>query len=48
MRRRRREADVEFVLGHVDDVDIVCSYASPRLQPVYAAELTSELSGVAL
>jgi phosphosulfolactate phosphohydrolase-like enzyme len=48
MRRRGREADLEFVLGHVDDVDVVCTYASPRLQPVYPAELTSELSGVAL
>jgi phosphosulfolactate phosphohydrolase-like enzyme len=48
MRRGKREADLEFVLGHVDDVDIVCAYASPRLQPVYPAELTSELSGVAL
>lgn len=47
MRRRRREEDLEFVLSHVDDVDAVCAYTSPRLQAVYPVELTRELSGVA-
>jgi phosphosulfolactate phosphohydrolase-like enzyme len=48
LRRRRREADLEFVLGHIDDVEVVCSYTSPRLHAVHPAELASELSGVAL
>ena len=31
LRRRRREADVEFVLSHVDDVDTACAYVKGRV-----------------
>jgi phosphosulfolactate phosphohydrolase-like enzyme len=31
LRRRRRHADVEYVLSHVDDLDTVCSHVKGRL-----------------
>lgn len=31
LRRRRRNADVEFVLSHVDDLDTVCEHSKGRL-----------------
>lgn len=31
LRRRRRNADVEFVLSHVDDLDTVCAHSKGRL-----------------
>jgi phosphosulfolactate phosphohydrolase-like enzyme len=31
LRRRRRNADVEFVLSHVDDLDTVCMHSKGRL-----------------
>jgi phosphosulfolactate phosphohydrolase-like enzyme len=47
LRRRRRSADLEFVLGHIDDTDVVCTFSSgirgaaaivapPRALPVTA------------
>jgi phosphosulfolactate phosphohydrolase-like enzyme len=42
LRRRRREADVEFVLSHVDDVDIACTYAKGRLVTAVSAPLERE------
>lgn len=42
LRRRRREADVEFVLSHVDDVDIACTYVKGRLVAAVSAPLERE------
>ncbi len=43
LRSRGRGDDVDFVLGHVDDLDLVCSYAHgelrPALRPVSARPL---------
>jgi phosphosulfolactate phosphohydrolase-like enzyme len=47
LRRRRRSADLEFVLSHIDDLDVVCAFSSgsrggaamvepPRALPVTA------------
>jgi phosphosulfolactate phosphohydrolase-like enzyme len=47
LRRRRRSADLDFVLSHIDDLDLVCAYSSggrgsaamvepPRALPVTA------------
>lgn len=47
LRRRRREEDLEFVLAHVDDQDIVCSFAGGRLNALCPADLAQELSGIA-
>lgn len=47
LRRRRREQDLDFVLSHYDDVDVVCSYAGGRLHALCAAEPARSLSGIA-
>ena len=33
LRSQGRGEDVDFVLGHVDDLDLVCSYAQGELRP---------------
>lgn len=38
LRRRRRTADVEFVLSHVDDLDTVCLHTKGRLVDVPVAQ----------
>ena len=38
LRRRRRNADVEFVLSHVDDLDTVCLHTKGRLVHAPVAE----------
>lgn len=40
LRRRRRQDDVEFVLSHVDDLEVACTYSDGRVQVEQAAEPT--------
>ena len=37
LRARGRSADVDFVLGHVDDVNVACAYADGELRDPAAA-----------
>lgn len=39
LRRARREEDLDFVLAHIDDVDVVCSVSSGCLKTLVPAEL---------
>jgi phosphosulfolactate phosphohydrolase-like enzyme len=47
LRRRRREGDLQFVLSHVDDLDVVCAYSDGRLSVAVSEEPVRELSGIA-
>jgi phosphosulfolactate phosphohydrolase-like enzyme len=47
LRRRRREADLEFVLSHVDDLDLVCGFQDGQISPVLAEEPGRQLSEIA-
>jgi phosphosulfolactate phosphohydrolase-like enzyme len=46
LRRWRRDEDLEFVLSHVDDLDVVCTYANGHLKAESTAE-PREISGIA-
>lgn len=46
LRRRRRDEDLEFVLSHVDDLDLVCAFDKGRLS-LPAADRESVLSVIA-
>jgi phosphosulfolactate phosphohydrolase-like enzyme len=44
LRSRGRGDDVDFVLEHVDDLDLVCSYAQGELRPALRPARTNPLS----
>jgi phosphosulfolactate phosphohydrolase-like enzyme len=44
LRSQGRDEDVDFVLGHVDDLDLVCSYAQGELRPALRPARTDALS----
>jgi 2-phosphosulfolactate phosphatase len=43
LRSQGRDEDVAFVLGHVDDLDLVCSYAQGELRPALPPARTDTL-----
>lgn len=47
LRHRRRGADLEFVLSHVDDLDLVCDYQDGQIGAVHTEEPDRQLSGIA-
>ena len=47
LRHRRRDADLDFVLSHVDDLDLVCGCRDGQISAVLAGEPDRLLSGIA-